>query len=255
MEPFFESTNYRNITQLEKLIEVLTSYGLEYQPVLENIQIPQLQILHDDSINIALQCHQQDSKTDLTIKARQNQFEDARRYSTRVINAMEALAIDPNIIKLAKTIHRKIQGVPAPSTRKARRIRQENTPEDQEYKQKSVSQQSYDSQIEHLGKLAALLSSIPEYTPNENDLKIAAIQSRRENYNNASNQVKKEKALLNRAIEAYHYTLYHPKEGIYKRSRIVRKYIASIYPKNTPRYNEVFRIKFTNRPRIAKKIR
>ena len=51
------------------------------------------------------------------------------------------------------------------------------TAEGKDIKEKSSSQMSYDNRLDNLDKLIQLLSSIPLYTPNEAELKVASLKN------------------------------------------------------------------------------
>lgn len=161
-----------------------------------------------------------------------------------MVNALEATDATDELIKDAKTLNRKVQG-----SRKGKGTKPEAppTPPDSatEDKQISVSQQSYDSIIENIGKLGELIISEPTYAPNEVDLQVATLTTFHSNLKATNTAVINATTAISNARIARNNILYADKTGLYDIAQEVKKYVKSVFGATSPQYKQVSKIKFT----------
>ena len=116
----------------------------------------------------------------LAVDARETAFEPLSKLITRVNNALKASESSTQTDESAQTIIRKLQG-----KRAVAKLTEEEKKaleaEGKEVNQISASQMSYDSRLDNFDKLITLLTTVPQYSPNEEELKI---QSLKATYNN-----------------------------------------------------------------------
>lgn len=167
-----ETGHAKNVANFEDITSFCNGYGGSYNPSKIAIQIPSLNTLHTNAIAAIEDVNTANTAFINATNARQIAFNPVKPLATRLVNALEATDATDELIKDAKTLNRKVQG-----SRKGKGTKPEAspTPPDTptEDKQISVSQQSYDSIIENIGKLGELVISEPSYAPNEFDLQVA----------------------------------------------------------------------------------
>jgi len=164
----------RNVANFEELIVKCQSFDTAYNPVNDLIKIPQLQTLHIDAQKAIDKVHSLRGTLVITTNQRQTEFSGLKPLATQIINALSASGADKLAVNDAKTINRKIQGKPSmPRT-------DENQEGQETQRTVSNSQQSYDKLIDHFSALIELLTQIPQYTPNETQLQIAALNDKLE---------------------------------------------------------------------------
>jgi len=104
------------------------------------------------------------------------------KFITRILNALESSEVTEQKVADAKTITRKLQG--QRTTPKAKKLINDTTDipatttlSEQEHKEISTSQMSYDNRLDNFAKLVNLLATDTGYNPNEADLKITALNT------------------------------------------------------------------------------
>lgn len=146
-------------------------------------------------------------------------------------------------MKDARTINRKLQGARATKTEKPV---VDNTPGAAPPADNSisVSQQSYDQQIEHLSKLIALLNASSAYSPNEADLTVTALQAKQAALQSANGAVIDAYTLYSNSRIARNEELYNPVTGLVPTAINVKKYIKSVFGTTSPQYKQVYGLLF-----------
>lgn len=109
----------------------------------------------------------------LAIDARQTAFETLGSLVKRSRNLLKASGASSKVLDDAETLVRKLTG-----TRKSPKVKDDpNTPENEADVNNSASQMSYDNRLGNFGGYVALLNNVPEYNPNETDLKLTGLNA------------------------------------------------------------------------------
>ncbi|MFZ1825405.1 MAG: hypothetical protein WAU21_07365 [Chitinophagales bacterium] len=226
------------------MISFCTGYGGSYNPSKIAIQLPSLNTLRTNAITVVEDVNSANTAFINATNARQIAFTPVKPLATRLVNALEATDATDQLIKDAKTLNRKVQG-----SRKGKGAKPETppTPPDTatEDKKISVSQQSYDSIIENLGKLGELVVTEPSYTPNEVELQQATLITFHNNLKATNTAVINATTSISNARIARNQVLYAPKTGLYDIAQEVKKYVKSVFGATSPQYKQVSKIKFT----------
>ena len=119
------------------------------------------------------------------------------------------------------------------------------TPENESQKSISASQMSYDSRIENLSKLIILLTNEPLYAPNENDLKVVALNTLLNQLKITNTAVINVTTPISNARLNRNKILYLAVTGLYDIQNEVKKYVKSVYGATSPEYKQISNIKFT----------
>ncbi len=185
------------------------------------------------------------------VNARAIAFEPLKRFSTRLVNALEATDAKKQTVDDAKTIVRKMQGkraealvtiTPVTTATDGTSPPVTTLPSD---KAISVSQLSFDSQIENFSKMITLLTSEPLYLPNENDLKVTALNTLLTTFKNANTAVINATTVLSNSRIARNKALYLTDTGLCDIALEVKKYVKSVFNATSPEYKQVSKLKFT----------
>ena len=110
----------------------------------------------------------------------------------------------------------------------------------------STSRQSYTQQAENFGILLQLLSTIPAYNPNEDDLKLTNLETYKNSLVSSTQSVDQTEAELNNKLIERDNILYTEGTGLYSIAQNVKKYVKSIYGATSTEYANVSAIKFTS---------
>ena len=241
MAAISEVGHAKNVANFQFLITFVTSFGTDYNPSYEKLQIPKLQSLLDLATDSIHQVIVQRTHYNNAINNRVTAFQHLRSHCTRIINAFDATDASDLIVQDAKTINRKIQGKRAPKSKTS-------TPPPTATPTTTISssQQSYDLLIHHFLTLIAILESHPGYAPFEPDLQIATLHTKATDLTLQNTAVSTANTSLSNARIHRNKLLYADKEGIISISAEVKKYIKSVYGATSPQFQEINGIRFRN---------
>lgn len=112
----------------------------------------------------------------LAINDRQTAFENLGGLVKRSRNILKSSGASTKVLDDSETLVRKLTG--GRKTPKAKPVADNpNTPENEAVVNHSASQMSYDNRIGNFGAYIAILQNVPEYNPNETDLKLVALNA------------------------------------------------------------------------------
>ena len=229
----------KNVANLQKLTEQVTVYTL-YNPPVDYLKIANLQLLYTSANTKLTEVEDKRNANKNAITLRQSAFENLKSTCTRIINQLDILGLSQGTIDQAKSLNRTIQGGQKKAT---------TPPEEgkEATKTASTSRQSYTQQAENFGILLQLLATIPAYNPNEDDLKLANLNTYKETLMSATQSVDQTEAELNTKLIERDQILYADGTGLYTIVQNVKKYVKSLYGATSPEYANVSNIEFTNR--------
>ena len=173
------------------------------------------------------------------ITVRQSAFENLKSTATKIINHLEILGLPSGTIDQAKSLNRAIQG----GQKKAVTPPEEGK---EPAPTVSTSRQSYTQMADNFGILLQLLSTITEYNPNEDDLKLANLNTYKESLMSSTQSVDQTEAELNNKLIERDQLLYADGTGLYSIAQNVKKYVKSLYGATSTEYSNVSAIKFTS---------
>ena len=243
MTSISEVGHAKNVANLQKLTEQVTVYTL-YNPPIESLTVPNLQTLYTTSSTKLNEVEEKRNANKNAIALRQSAFENLKPTSTKIINHLDILGLLQGTLDQAKSLNRLIQG-----GQKKTIILPENPDNGQPSTTNpiSTSRQSYTQQAENFGILLQLLSTIPTYNPNEDDLKLANLNTYKDSLVSSTQSVEQTEAELNLKLIERDQLLYADGTGLYSIAQNVKKYVKSIYGATSPEYTNVSNIEFTNR--------
>ncbi|MDM1042747.1 MULTISPECIES: hypothetical protein [Empedobacter] len=239
MASISEVGHAKNVANLQKLTEQVTVYTL-YNPPVDNLKVIKLTVLYSTASEKLSEVEEKRNANKNAITLRQSTFKNLKSTCTKIINHLDILGILQGTLDQAKSLNRLIQG----GQKKVA-----PTPQDGEETPKTVStsRQSYTQQAENFGILLQLLSTIPIYNPNEDDLKLVNLNIYKDSLVNSTQSVDQTEAELNLKLIERDNILYADGTGLYSIAQNVKKYVKSIYGATSPEYANVSDIEFTTR--------
>ena len=241
-----ESGHAKYVATFEDLISFCTSYGAAYNPSKAALKLPAL-TAQLAACNAALQAVKT-AKTayDNATNAREVTFKTLRPLATKMVSSLAATDASPQTVDDARSVNLKLQGrrakkVDMPDA--AARAAGAPTP-----KTASVSQQSYDRQIDHFAQLLAILAAEPKYLPNENELKLPALNTLLADLRAKNTAVINAYTALSNARIARDKALYAETSGMVDVALDVKLYIKSLFGTTSPQFKQVNGLKFKNNP-------
>ena len=243
MASTYETGCIQNVANFETLISYITAFGTDYNPSKNSLTIPELQkILAEakgslNTVNVAFSAHSN------AAAAREFAFEPLSKLVTRANNALKATDTTTQVDDSAKTIVRKIQGTRA-SAKLTDEEKKALEAEGKEVNQISTSQMGFDDRIENFDKFIILLSSIPNYAPNEEDLKIASLSAYRDSLKSKNADVLPTEVQLSNARITRNNIQDRPLTGLVDIAFDAKVYIKSVFGATSPQYKQISKLAF-----------
>lgn len=231
-----ETGHAKNVANFGTLIMTVEALGPTYNPSRTTITLVALQEKKSAADELLAVVNSKLGTYNKAIADRESLFEPFGRLITRVINSLRASEASPAMISSVESIVRKLQGRRASSPATP----SESTTEAGTTSGKiSSSQMSFDSRIQNFDRLIQLLANIPEYNPNEEDLKLASLTSYYQAFQEVNAiAVAAAGSLANARIER-DGILYSPGTGLVDVALSVKSYIKSLYGATSPQYKQV----------------
>lgn len=242
-----ETGHARNVAAFEDLISFCTAYGASYNPAKAALKTAAL-TTQLAAANTALQSVKV-AKTayDNATNARELAFKPLKPLATRVVNAMAASEATAPTLADVKSANKKIQGkrVKAVDKPDAKALAEGAAP----VRTASTSQQSFDKLIDNFAQLIATVSAEPKYVPNENDLKVPALNALLADMKAKNSAVINANTVVSNARIARDKVMYDATTGLFETALAVKVYVKSVYGATSPQYKQVGGLKFSNLPR------
>ena len=238
-----ETGHAKNVTNLESLITSIIALETSYNPSRDSIKLPALQALLTASkeslnaVNIAQAAYSN------AVAARKVAFEPFGKLITRVMNSLKASGTSTQVVQSARTIVRKLQGRRA-SAKITEEEKKALEAEGKEVNQISASQMSFDNRIENFDRLIMLLSSIPLYNPNEEELKVETLKALHNQLKEKNSEVILPIVQLSNSRMTRNKILYSENTGLVDVALDSKTYIKSIFGATSPQYKQISKLRF-----------
>jgi len=241
-----ETGHAKNVATFEDLISFCTGYGAAYNPSKAALKLPALTTqLAAASASLQTLKNAKTANANAT-NARELAFRPLKSLGTRIISALEATDALAETVADAKTSNLKIQGRRAKAVVKpdAKAIAAGAEP----VKTASTSQQSFDKMIDHFSQLITTLTAEPKYVPNENELKVATLNTQLADMKAKNTAAINATTAQSNARIARNKVLYESGTGMVDTATAIKKYVKSVFKANSPQYKQVSGLQF-NRPK------
>lgn len=238
-----DESHAANVTNFECLITTATTFGRIYNPSKKSILLPEMQTLLTTSEAALTAVSTAEAAYSMAVDARELEFEPLGKLCTRINNALKASDSSMKTDESVKTIFRKLQGkrvTPKLSDEEIEALKAEG----KEVTQNSTSQMAYDTRLENFGKLAIMLASVPEYKPNEEDLKVDSLTLLHTKLKTKNTDVVTATIQLKNARIKRNEILYKPLSGLVDIATDSKMYIKSVFGASSPEYKQVSKLKF-----------
>jgi hypothetical protein len=238
-----ESGHIKNVSNFQSLISFVKGYGNAYNPPRDALKIPALEEILDKSQKALIEVDTLIPLYTNAVAARKAAFLPINKIITRVNNAIKATDTTTLVDDTVKTLVRKLQGTRA-SAKITDEVRKQLQAEGKEVNQISASQMSYDNRLENFFKLIKLLSTIPQYKPNEEDLKITALTARYEDLKTKNTAVVDSYTVLSNIRFSRNAVMYNPLTGLVDIAFDTKTYVKSVFGASDPRYKQLAKLVF-----------
>ncbi len=234
-----ETGHAKNVANLETMISYCTGYGTTYKPSNPEIALAALTTLYNDSKAALKLVKTTETSFNDVEGQRKLIFKSLKPLSTKIFASLQSSGVPSTVLNDAQTINRKIQGQRANNTTPI------TTADAQIPKDKiSISQQSYDMQIDHFEKLIELTLTQPKYSPNETPIKTTTLSNYKTQLQNINTAVKNAYTPYFNAMIVRNKKLYDIQIGLTSKAKLVKAYVKSIYGASSPEYKGINSLSF-----------
>lgn len=238
-----ETGHAKNVSNFDSLYSFVKGYGEAYNPTRDAIKTNAIEEILSKSKNSISNIDAFLPAYTNAVSAREFAFAPLGKLITRVNNAIKATDTTANVDESVKTLVRKLQGKRA-TAKISEEDKQKLAAEGKEVNQISASQMGYDNRLENLYKLIMLLTSIPQYNPNEEDLKISTLTALYEDLKSKNAAVVDANTPLSNARIARNEVMYAPITGLVDVAFDTKVYIKSLFGASSPQYKQVSKLEF-----------
>lgn len=243
MPSTIETGHAKNVATFEDLISYCTGYGANYNPTKAILKLtamnPQL---------AAAQATLQTVKTSKTTydnatNAREIALAPLKPLATKIINALAATDATPQTVNDARTVVNKIQGRRAKKVvlPTAKAIAEGAEP----VRISSTAQQSYDKLVDHFAQLIAVLAAEPKYLPNENELKVATLNTLLADMKTKNTAVVNAWTAVSNSRINRNKVMYGVGTGMVDVALAAKTYVKSVFGPKSSQFKQVSGLKFT----------
>jgi hypothetical protein len=238
-----ETGHAKNVANFNNLTTTIIGFGSTYNPARESIKTAALQSVYSAADKAVKDVNDLEPGYAIAINARQIAFKPLGPLITRVANALKAFGTSPETDEQVYSIVRKLRG-----TRATPRLTDEEKKalesEGKSVTEHSSSQQGFDSQLNNLYRFIQLLGSVPEYAPNEPELKTEALNELYTELDAKNKAVAEAANPLDLARIRRDSMLYKTGTGLVDIAGDAKNYVKSVFGAGSREYKLVSKIQF-----------
>jgi hypothetical protein len=232
MATISETGYAQNVANLKTLTSAVTTDGIAYNPAKESIKVVNLKLVTTNAENVLSEENAAKSALARAISDRKSVFESFDGLVTRAISFLKSCGAPKSILDTAAAIVRDIRGVRTTAVKEGA-------------KSISASQKGFDDRLYNFDRFIKLLVGVPEYSPNEADLKVVALTA-----THAGMKAKNEAVIIAETalkdIRIKRNEVFNaPSTGLVDVALDVKMYIKAVYGATSPQYKSVSKLQFT----------
>jgi hypothetical protein len=238
-----ETGHAKNVANFGTLITVINGFGEAYNPSKQLITAASLATLYENSKGVMSELNGISGAYGIAVANREVAFEPLSKLATRIINALRSSDVTQQIIESAESLVRKIQGKRA-TPKKTEEEKAALLAEGTVVKEASSSQMSFDNRLDSFDKLIQLLGNIPQYAPNEEELKVSTLTNYYTTLSSVNTAAVQTQTALSNVRLARNEMLYKTNTGLVDVALSVKTYTKSLFGATSPQYKQVSGLAF-----------
>ena len=205
-----ETGHAKNVANFKAIITVVKSFGAQYQPSSKNLQVEVLELQAESAEKTLNKLKEAETLNKQANATLQMHFKSLNTFSSRLMGLLISSEPKASSIEEARSIQKRITGG---NTKKKKEEVVAKSSNDAKIK-RSQSRQSYDSRLDDFAKLITVLQNIPEYNPNEEELKITTLQNMVQIMKQAIEDNDSRDLMRNQAMNERNVVLYSADTGL-----------------------------------------
>lgn len=238
-----ETGHAKSVANFGTLITVVKGFKTIYNPSNQSIALLALNTVKTDADAVMAAVNAKMGAYSTAVAARENAFAPLSKLSTRILNSLKATDAPKAVINSAVALVRKLQGQRATPKKSTEETAAADTGETAP-KTISSSQMGFDNRINNFDSLIQLLITIPEYAPNEADLKTASLATYLQSLKTVNASATDAETALDNARIARNEVLYKPSTGLVDVAASVKLYVKSVFGATSAQYKQVSALTF-----------
>jgi hypothetical protein len=232
-----------NVANFKELISYVKGYRESYNPSNQLIAVPSLEnILSIATLNLE-QVSNVIANYNAAVSGRELLFAPLSKLVTRAMNFLKSTGVPDQVYDQVNTVARKVKGTRASAIDKPEPPAEEEGPKPGK-RHVSASQMGYDSRAENFSRFIQLLAGIPQYNPNESDLKTESITTYDGELKTSNSAVTDTEVVLSSARLDRNRILYADVSGLCDVAMAVKNYVIAIFGATSPQYKQISKIAF-----------
>ena len=233
----------KNIANLNLLNTNIIALGSTYNPSNSKLLLTNLQALYTTAYSQQENVNNLVAPYSKAVDIRESIFKPLNRQLTKLRKAYKATeGVTQAQLEDFMTVIRKLKG-----NKKTKD--QSTTDSEEEQKNHSISQLSYDQRTNTMDSLISLLQNTANYNPNEIDYKVTTYQDKKLSMLQSTQDVADAFVPLNNARSLRNSTLYNSEDNLVDIANSTKDYLFSILESDSVQYKAISRIKFKKSPK------
>jgi len=238
-------SHVKNVEALARLVGFCTGYGGQYKPGHLNLQVSSMQSLLDNARSLIGEIDKAQVEFDKATNHREVAFLDARKLSTRIINALVACGAKPPTVKDARARVRKIWGKRAKPLEAIDSVPIAIGTDAPVEKTRMARGSDYSTLAANFSKLLELVSGEETYQPNEPELTVEGLATTLAALRNANQAVLETYVQLSNARTNRDQLLYESAITVYSTASAAKCYVKSAFGADSKQYKEVGKVRLS----------
>jgi hypothetical protein len=238
-----DSGHAMNVANFKVLNGYVVGYGESYNPSNNLIKLPAMQEMAEIATGVQGAHTATISPYKNAMAAREIVFSPLSGLVSRAMNILKSSGASKQVYDQVNTIARKIKG-----QRASKKIKPEPPVEGKEPepvpKQISASHMGYDSRIANFEIFISMLAGIPEYNPNEGDLKIEALSELLEVLKVKNSDFLEVEVPYSNTRLARNEVFYTSITGLCDVGQSSKNYVKGVFGASSPQFKQISKIQF-----------
>ena len=238
-----ETGHAKNVANFGILITSVNGFGETYNPSKQTITKTSLASLYENAKVVMSEYNGISGAYGIAVANREVAFEPLSKLATRILNALRASDVTKQVIEAAESLVRKIQGKRA-TPKKTEEQKAALLAEGKGAKEVSSSQMSFDNRLDSFDKLIQLLGNIPQYTPNEEELKVSTLANQYAELSSINTAAGQAETDLSNIRLVRNELLYKSGTGLVDIALSVKTYVKSLFGATSAQFKQVSGLAF-----------
>lgn len=233
----------KNVDNLDTLNSSINGYGSMFNPAKASLKYQALLSLALNGRNAIAAEHTAEAAVRNAGDARITAFKPLSPHITRVINALRASDASVQTVEAVRALGRKVQGVRSAS-KKTDEATAAKTDDGPKTRRASMTHMGFESRLDNFDMFIKQLASIPQYNPNEADLKVTGLIAMYNDLKSKNSAAMNAATQLSNARILRDDILYRNANCLVDVANDTKAYVKSVFGATSPQYKQIAKLNF-----------